>query len=92
MTKINFTKLKNVLQHPCDRHTTLGLKYDEVMRNLLPDNDDYYIQQASGSVTVTLKIKPLIVKINIIGDKKKIFLQTTISFILNLFEIIFSSN
>lgn len=92
MTKINFTKLKNVLQHPCDRHTTLGLKYDEVMRNLLPDNDDYYIQQASGSVTVTLKIKPLIVKINIIGDKKKSFLQTTISFILNLFEIIFSSN
>lgn len=73
MTKINFTKLKNVLQHPCDRHTTLGLKYDEVMRNLLPDNDDYYIQQASGSVTVTLKIKPLIVKINIIGDKKKKF-------------------
>lgn len=92
MTKINFTKLRNVLQHPCDRHTTLGLKYDEVMRNLLPDNDDYYIQQASGSVTVTLKIKPLIVKINIIGDKKKSFLQTTISFILNLFEIIFSSN
>lgn len=92
MTKINFTKLKNVLQHPCDRHTTLGLKYDEVMRNLLPDNDDYYIQQASGSVTVTLKIKPLIVKINIIGNKKKSFLQTTISFILNLFEIIFSSN
>ena len=92
MTKINFTKLKNVLQHPCDRHTTLGLKYDEVMRNLLPDNDNYYIQQASGSVTVTLKIKPLIVKINIIGDKKKSFLQTTISFILNLFEIIFSSN
>ena len=92
MTKINFTKLKNVLQHPCDRHTTLGLKYDEVMRNLLPDNDDYYIQQASGSVAVTLKIKPLIVKINIIGDKKKSFLQTTISFILNLFEIIFSSN
>ena len=92
MTKINFTKLKNVPQHPCDRHTTLGLKYDEVMRNLLPDNDDYYIQQASGSVTVTLKIKPLIVKINIIGDKKKSFLQTTISFILNLFEIIFSSN
>ena len=92
MTKINFTKLKNVLQHPCDRHTTLGLKYDEVMRNLLPDNDDYYIQQASGSVTVTLKIRPLIVKINIIGDKKKSFLQTTISFILNLFEIIFSSN
>ena len=62
------------------------------MRNLLPDNDDYYIQQASGSVTVTLKIKPLIVKINIIGDKKNSFLQTTISFILNLFEIIFSSN
>ena len=62
------------------------------MRNLLPDNDDYYIQQASGSVTVTLKIKPLIVKINIIGNKKKSFLQTTISFILNLFEIIFSSN
>ena len=50
------------------KQTTLDVIYDEVTRNLPPENDEYYIQHAPRSLTVALKKESSTKKINIIGD------------------------
>ena len=50
------------------KQTALKVIFDEITRNLLPDNNEYYIQHISGSLTVALKKELSTKKMNIISD------------------------